>query len=123
MYEKIERITSISVARGVGFATLTVFCFMVGFTGDTVNMLRSGGFGAFLIALTLLIKALNASPHNYRRTEVWIMLDEASRPPADVAARMVTEARRSVLLRWSYRAAWTAAFFLGAAVLFMLGHN
>jgi hypothetical protein len=120
MYDMIERLTTLSVARGVGFASLAVFCVMVGFAGDTVNMLRSGGFGAFMIAAALFMKERNTLPAHYRRTEVWIMLDEHLRPPPDVAARMVTDARRTVLLRWALRAAWTAAFFLGAAVLFML---
>jgi hypothetical protein len=120
MYDQIERLTTLSVARGVGFACLAVLCFMVGFAGDTVNLLRSGGFGALLIAVSLFIKARNTDPRHYRRTEVWIMLAEDMRPPADVAARMVTDARRLVLLRWSLRAALVAGFFLGAAVVFMV---
>ncbi len=120
MYDMIERLTTLSVARGVGFAALAVLCVMVGFAGDTVNMLRSGGIGAFLIAAALFLKERNTTPARYRRTEVWVMLDEHMRPPPEVAARMVTDARRAVLLRWALRAAWTAAFFLGAAVLFML---
>jgi hypothetical protein len=120
MYDHIERLTTVSVARGVGFACLAVFCFTVGFAGDTINLLRFGGFGALLIAVSLFIKAKNANPKFYRRTEVWIMLAEDMRPPPDVAARMVTDARRVVLLRWSLRAASAAGFFLGGAVIFML---
>ncbi len=120
MYDQIERLTTLSVARGVGFACLALLCFMVGFAGDTVNLLRSGGLGALLIAISLFIKARNTDPKFYRRTEVWIMLAEDMRPPPDVAALMVTKARRVVLLRWSLGAASAAGFFLGAAVFFML---
>jgi hypothetical protein len=121
MYDRIEALTSLSVARGVGFAALAVFCFMVGFAGNTVNMLRVGGFGALLITIVLYAKANNTSLERYRRTEVWIMLDEDQRPPDHIAAGMVCRARRLVLLRWSERIAWAAAFMLGAAVLLMLG--
>ncbi|MGL4636860.1 MAG: hypothetical protein ACRCWF_12830 [Beijerinckiaceae bacterium] len=123
MYDKIERLTTLSVARGVGFASLAVFCFMIGFAGDIVNFLRSGGIGALFIAIGLLIKARNSDARFFRKTEVWIMMSEDMRHPAERAAQMVTDARRLVLLRWSLRAASAAGFFLGAAVFFMLFAN
>jgi hypothetical protein len=121
MYETIERLTLISIARGVGFAALAVLCLMVGFASDFVNVLRAGGIGSLLIAIVLLIKAQNTSPENYRRTEVWIMLDPHERPPEDIAPRMVAEARRTILLRWSELSAWISAVFLAGAVLVLLG--
>lgn len=120
MYETIERLASISVARGVGFGALTVFCFMVAFTGDTANMLRAGGMGALFIALVLWIKAVNASPQNFKQSEVWIMLDKNLRPPEALAAGMVTEARRLALIRWGHRAAIVAAAQLGGAVIWSI---
>jgi hypothetical protein len=120
MSEIIERYTTLSVARGVGFAALAVVCFMVSFVGDTANVLRSGGLGALLIATGLFIKARNADPRYYRRTEVWIMLDEHLRPPPELAARLVTDLRRLVLLRWALRSAAVAGLLLGAALIFML---
>jgi hypothetical protein len=117
--ETIYRLTALSIARGVGFAALGILCVMVGFAGDTVNVLRSGGFGALLVAITLLIKAENASPERYRRTEVWIMLKDSERPPQEMAGLLITRARRDVLLAWSHRAAWTSAAMLGASVVFM----
>jgi hypothetical protein len=123
MYDIIERYTTLSIARGVGFGALTVFCFVVGFSGDTVNVLRATGLGAFFISITLLIKAVNASTENYKRTEVWIMLPECDRPPLEIAPRLVADIRRKLMFRWALRAAWVTVFFLGAAVLFMLsGH-
>jgi hypothetical protein len=120
MYETIERLTLISVARGVGFAALGVLCLMVGFAEDFVNVLRSGGIGSLLITVVLYFKAQNASVMNYKRTEVWIMLKPDERPPEDVARRMVAECRRDILLRWSERSAWIAASLLAAAALVLL---
>jgi hypothetical protein len=120
MYETIERLTLISIARGVGFAALGVLCLMVGFASDFVNVLRSGGIGSLLITIVLYLKAQNTSLQNYKRTEVWIMLDPHERPPEDVAPRMVVEARRAVLLRWSERSACIAAALLGMAVLILM---
>jgi hypothetical protein len=119
LYEKIEHLTAISVARGVGFGALTIICFMVGFASSPVNVLRAGGFGSLLICMVLYIKGLNCSPQDYRRTEVWIMLDKHEREPADVAAVMISNARRTALLRWAQGAAWAAASMLSVAVLLM----
>ena len=123
MYDTVKRYTTLSIARGVGFGSLAVFCFVVGFSGDTVNLLRAAGFGSFLISITLLIKAVNSSQKNYRRTEVWTMLPEHDRPPTEIASRLVTTIRRKVLFQWSLGAAWATAIFLGTATIFMLRSN
>ena len=120
MYETIERLTLISISRGVGFAALGVLCLMVGFAADFVNVLRAGGIGTLLITIVLYFKAQNTSPASYKRTEVWIMLNPDERPPEDVAPRMVAEARRSILLRWTERSAWISAALLTGAVAAMI---
>jgi hypothetical protein len=117
MYDYIERLTTLSVARGVGFAALAIICFSIGFIGEPVNFLRASGMGALLVAAGLFLKALNSSTDRFRSTEVWVMLDKAQRPAPEVAARMVTDARRVVLLRWSYRAAQVAAAFIAASII------
>jgi hypothetical protein len=120
MYEKIEHLTAISIARGVGFGALTVICFMVGFASSPVNVLRAGGFGSLLICMVLYFKGLNCNPRNYRHTEVWIMLDKHEREPSEVAGVMISNARRTALFRWAHGAAWAAASMLSVTVLLML---
>jgi hypothetical protein len=120
MYETIERLTLISISRGVGFAALGVLCLMVGFAADFINVLRAGGIGTLLITVVLYFKAQNTSVENYKRTEVWIMLDPHERPPEDVAPRMVAQARRTILLRWTERSAWISAALLTGAVAAMI---
>lgn len=117
MYDRIERLAQISVARGVGFAALTVFCFMISFAGDTINMLRAGGTGALLITVALWMKAANANPQYFKRTEVWIMLDKPARPPDAIAAGMVTAARRAALMVWAYRVSVAAVAQLAGAFI------
>jgi hypothetical protein len=53
----------------------------------------------------------------FRSTEVWVMLDKAQRPAPEVAARMVTDARRVVLLRWAYRAALVSAACISTSII------
>jgi hypothetical protein len=120
MYDKIERLTAISIGRGVGFGALTVICFMVGFASSWASFLRAGGLGALLICMVLAFKCLNSRPDLFRRTEVWIMLDKHERPPSEVAAAMISAARRSIMLRWAERAAWAAAIMLSLALFMML---
>jgi hypothetical protein len=120
MYEKIEHLTAISVARGVGFGALAVICFMVGFASNPVNVLRAGGFGSLLICIVLYFKGLNCSPRRFRRTEVWIMLDPQDQQQPEAAAVMISEARRAVLFRWTLWSAWSAAIMLSLAVAVML---
>ncbi len=53
-------------------------------------MFEAGGFGALLLSLALILKAHNARTDNFKRTEVWIMLEKNERPPEALAADWIT---------------------------------
>ncbi|MFM9973969.1 MAG: hypothetical protein ACKVON_05260 [Beijerinckiaceae bacterium] len=120
MYEKIEHLAAISVARGVGFGALAVICFMVGFASSPVNVLRAGGLGSLLICIVLCFKCMNCSPRGYRRTEVWIMLDPQDQQQSESTALMISKARMTIMLRWTLWSAWSAAIMLSLAVVLLL---
>ena len=116
----IERLAELSVARGCGFALIGIVTTMTGLSAEPALAFKAGGILTLLTCAVLLLKAFNALGRPYKRTEVWIMLNPDERPPEDVAPRMVAEARRSILLRWTERSAWISAALLTGAVAAMI---
>ena len=87
MYE-IRRIALQCVGRAVMFGSLAIGCVMMGFSFSPVSAFRSGAFMALIMAALLMGKAMTAGSKNPKRTEVWLYLDEKSRP-IDAAAQTV----------------------------------
>ena len=117
MLDRLDQLAILSVARGVGFASLAVLCVMIAFAGHPAALLKAGGIGALLVTAVLMLKAHGASKLAYRRTEVWLMLEAHERPPDAYAQRLIASARRKALLRFALAAASVGASFLGASVL------
>ena len=103
--EDMRRVAYATVLRACGFASLAIFCFMVGLSflprlafqmGCTLTMLMTG---------ILFVKALGARTKPYRRTEMWLYLPKEQRPPAASAQQLT-----SVVLRETYLtfALWTS---------------
>jgi hypothetical protein len=88
---------------------------MVGFAGHLPAFLKAGGIGFLLVAAVLMLKAGTAEKTAYKRTELWLMLDENERPPGEVAQRLITTARQSALYRFANLAAMTSAALLGSS--------
>lgn len=122
MPDIIRRLADLSIARGCGFASLAVACVMVSLAGNPPRVFEVGGLGALLVSLALILKAQNARPDHYKRTEVWIMLEKNERPPEPVAALLITAARKAALLRWAYRMAWAALAMLTFALVMIVAH-
>ena len=66
--------------RAVMFGALAIFCMMVGLSGDLVAAFRAGGFLTLIMVAALVWKATAVTKQNPRHTEVWLNLDEQSRP-------------------------------------------
>ncbi len=120
MPDIIRRLADLSIARGCGFASLAVACVMVSLAGNPARVFEAGGFGALLLSLALILKARNARTDNFKRTEVWIMLEKNERPPEALAADWITRARKAALLCWAHRMAWAALAMLSFALLLIL---
>lgn len=78
--EQIREIAVQCIGRAVMFGSLAIFCVMVGMSGDIVAAFRAGAFLALIMVALLTWKALAVTTQNPRHTEVWLYLDEQSRP-------------------------------------------
>ena len=115
--EEMRRIAFETVARACGFGSLGIFCFMIGLSFEPVIAFQSGGTLTLMMALILIFKAHEARSKDYRRTEMWLYLPEASRPPKDYAQWATATVLRETYLRF---AQWTAAVAIVIWVLALL---
>ncbi|MEZ5775515.1 MAG: hypothetical protein R3D33_12650 [Hyphomicrobiaceae bacterium] len=115
MARHIEDLAQLSVARGCSFAALAVFTFTAGFLDHPPVALKAAGMGALLICAVLLLKAANALNVPYRKTEVWIMLEERDRPVEAVAQRVIGRILKAAYLEFAMY------FAVGGAMLLALG--
>lgn len=107
----------ISTARGCGFAGLAVLTAMLGFAHDPPAAMKFGGMCSLLTALVLMIKASRARLAPYKRTEIWLMLEESERPPAILAQLVIGSVRREVLLLFALAHGHFALAFFAAALI------
>src|SRR5215510_3230492 len=103
--DEIRRIAYETVLRACGFASLAIFCVMIGLSFLPRSAFQAGGFLSMVMTLTLVIKAYEARTKDHRRTEMWLYLPKEKRPPQDYAQQTV-----SILMRETYFlfAQWTA---------------
>ena len=87
--EHIEAFARLSVLRGAGFGLLAIVCFMLGLAGMPALSLKTGGVLCLLASFILILRAELADRRPYKRTEVWLMLDQEQRPPAAIAQRII----------------------------------
>ena len=78
--DEIRRVAVGCIGRAVMFGSLAIGCVMVGFSFNPVSAFRSGAFLTLTMALALMWKAMTAAGKNPKHTEVWLYLDEKSRP-------------------------------------------
>ncbi len=104
------------MARGCGFAALAIACGLIGFAHDPLALLRAGAVLVTGLAVVLAVRAMHARGRPYKRTETWLLLDPADRPPAAIAQRTIGTALEDVYRRFA-RLAGTAALVLWAALL------
>ena len=83
--EHMRRIAYETVLRACGFASLAIFCVMIGLSFHPRVAFQAGGFLTTLMALILIFKAREAMTKNYRRTEMWLYSPKDLRPPASYA--------------------------------------
>lgn len=115
--EKIELFANISVARGCGFAALTILTIALGLSATPIISLQSAGYLFLLMAIILLLKASTAGTKSYRRTEVWIMLDPQERPSPVFAQIAIGEVLRRTFLKYARLSAMFSALCLALAVI------
>ena len=103
--EAMRRIAYETVLRACGFASLAIFCVMIGLSFLPRSAFQAGGFLTMVMTLVLVLKAYEARTKDHRRTELWLYLPKESRPPQAVAQKMISVVMRETYLLF---ARWTA---------------
>jgi hypothetical protein len=115
--EQMRRIAFETAMRACGFASLGIFCVMVGLSFDPHAAFQAGGFLTILMTLVLIVKAREARTKDYRRTEMWLYLPKEHRPPAAHAQWASATVLRETYLVFAH---WTAGVAIAMWVLALL---
>ena len=120
--DEIRRIAVECIGRAVMFGSLAIGCVMIGFSFNPVSTFRSGAFLTLTMALVLLWKAMTAGTRNPKHTEVWLYLDEKSRPVDGPARRVFGTIMRDVYELYARITLGVAVgFFVLSLVLMLFG--
>lgn len=104
--EEMRRVAFETTSRACGFASLAIFCVMVGTSFDPRLSFQAGGFLTTLLTLILICKAREARTKDHRKTEMWICLKKPLRPPEAYARWASATVLRETYLTF---ALWTSA--------------
>jgi uncharacterized membrane protein YdfJ with MMPL/SSD domain len=102
--EHMRRIAYETVLRACAFASLAIFCVMVGMSFMPRLAFQTGGILTMLMTAVLFFKAREALTKNYRRTEMWLYLPKELRPPeayAQWASSTVLQETYLTFARWT----------------------
>ncbi len=116
----VEKAAFISVGRACGFKGLAIFCLMFGLSFELALAARAGGILCAILTAILVLYAYRARFRRYKRTELWIILDKAERPPAGIAQKIVGQVLHETYLWFARRTAANSAVLLGAALALKL---
>lgn len=116
--DKIREVAFMCVGRAVMFATLAVGCVMVGFAFNPVSSFRSGAVMTLGIAAVLMWKAIAAPRQNPKTTEVWLYLDDSTRPPDSHARFVFATVMREVYGRYAQFALLAACVLFAISLVF-----
>jgi len=115
--EHMRRVAYETVLRACGFASLAIFCVMIGFSFQPRLAFQSGGTLTMLMTLVLVFKAYEARTKDYRKTEMWLYLSKEERPPASHAQWAAATVLRETYLQF---ALWTSLVGIVMWVLALL---
>jgi hypothetical protein len=101
----MRRIAYETVLRACSFASLAIFCVMVGMSFDPRLAFQAGGFLTTIMAFVLILKSREALTKDYRKTEMWLYIDKEFRPPEAYAQWASATILRDTYLTF---AMWTA---------------
>jgi hypothetical protein len=101
----MRRVAFETVLRACAFASLAIFCVMVGMSFSPRVCFQTGGFLTTFMTAILILKAYEAKTKPYRRTEMWLYLPEEHRPPAAYAQWASATVLRETYLRFAH---WTS---------------
>lgn len=115
----MRRVAYETVLRACGFASLAIFCSMVGMSFAPRLAFQAGGFLTTIMAFVLILKAHEARTKDHRKTEMWLYLEKDERPPPNFAQWASATVLRETYLTfalWTSMIAialWTIALLFG----------
>jgi hypothetical protein len=115
--EHMRRVAYETVLRACGFASLAIFCVMVGMSFMPKLAFQAGGTLTTLMSGILILKAFEARTKDYRRTEMWLYLEKHERPPAAYAQWASATVLRETYLTF---ALWTSAVAIALWIVALL---
>ena len=120
---EIEQAAQVSVGRACGLAGFGISLIVLALSFEPVIAAKVGAVLTLGLTLTLLVCANQADTTPHQSTEVWLLIDEKSRPPARHARRIINEARRFAMLWFARWAAAASAMFAASAILLALART
>ena len=87
--DRIGACARISLLRAIGFATLAIGTTVTALSWDPPLALMTGAALTAMTAAVLFYKGATAPTRDYRRTEVWIMLDKQHGLAEDRAQQII----------------------------------
>jgi hypothetical protein len=115
--DAVERAAYLSVGRACGFGALAIFCFVVGLSYDPNLAAKAGGILCLLMTAILLMRAASAPTRPYKATETWLMLENAERPPEQIAQQVIGSALRNAYFWYARSTAMVTALLVVIAML------
>lgn len=107
--ERIRYFADLSVKRAIGFALLGIGTVVIGMSHDWLLAFRAAAIMISLMTVVLLYCALRAHATDYRRREIWLLLDQWHGLPEHRAHQAISAIMRETFLRYAEHGAWTAA--------------
>jgi hypothetical protein len=86
--EHLRRAAQESVLQACGFASLAIFCVMIGLSFDPYAAFKAGGILTTVMVIVLIMKAYEALNKDHRKTEMWLCLPKDLRPPESYAQKV-----------------------------------
>ena len=120
---EIEQAAQLSVGRACGFAGFGIALTVFALSFEPMLAAKTGAVLTLGLTLTLLVFAYRAHHTPHQTTEVWLLIDKSSRPPARHAHRIINEARRFAMLWFARWTAVVSALFASSAILLALAHT
>jgi hypothetical protein len=115
--EIMRRLAFESVLRACSFASLAIFCVMIGLSFEPRAAFQAGAMLTLLMAAVLMLKAYGARTKHYRKTEMWLYLSDEQRPPDAYAQRMTSAVMQQTYLTF---ARWTATVAVVLGLLWLV---
>ena len=120
--QELEALALLSVRRACGFGAVAIATLMLGLAFAPGVAFGAGAVCFLLMALILYWKSDQALQQDHRKTELWLMLAEARRPPHDVAAVVVPRIlHRTYLDHCRLALIFAVGLMLPAAGLLLVG--